>query len=280
MSDRPFIKFYPSDFLAGTSGLSPAERGIYITLLCLIYENGGPIQRDEARLARRCGAPKAAFTKALEALIDCGKITDDGETLSNARAEKLLMDLSNRSQNAGIAANARWKAQKGKIQQIQGAENADAMPPQCVADAKPEARSQIYGGGGSACAREADFPAENPDRTERENLLVAMGHDPSGLTATGRLLGTEIDMAEAKRWAELGLTHELQVAVIREVMATKRDGPPNSFKFFRQPMQRAAAAMAEQPLQAINPLARGQPPTGQRQAIDVAAILAAIPDQD
>jgi uncharacterized protein YdaU (DUF1376 family) len=33
MGESPFIKFYPSDFLAGTSGLSPAERGVYITLL-------------------------------------------------------------------------------------------------------------------------------------------------------------------------------------------------------------------------------------------------------
>ena len=76
MGEKPFIKFYPSDFLGGTSGLSPAERGVYMTLLCLIYEADGPIPRDDARLARRCGSPKAAFIRAIDCLIDQGKIPE------------------------------------------------------------------------------------------------------------------------------------------------------------------------------------------------------------
>jgi uncharacterized protein YdaU (DUF1376 family) len=140
MSDKPFIKFYPSDFLGGTSGLSPAERGVYITLLCLIYEADGPIARDDARLSRRCGAPKATFIRILDALIDDGKITEEGGMLSNRRAEKALVDRQNRSQNAVVAAKARWDAQAEKIEQKQEAEDAHAMPTQCVADAsqKPE----------------------------------------------------------------------------------------------------------------------------------------------
>lgn len=82
MGEQPFIKFYPSDFLGGTSGLSPAERGVYITLLCLIYEADGPIKRDDSRLARCCGAPKAAFQRTLEALIDQGKIVEGDGMLS------------------------------------------------------------------------------------------------------------------------------------------------------------------------------------------------------
>lgn len=165
---------------------------------------------------------------------------------------------------------------KGAFGAIKGASGARKGAP----DAPEPSRTVInLGGGGCARAREADFSDPKPDLTEREELLVAMGHDRTGLTATGRLLGTEIDMAEARRWAELGLSHDQQLAVIREVMATKRDGAPNSFKFFRQPMQRVAAAIAEPPLQAVNQQARGQPPTG-RQAIDVAAILAAVPDPD
>jgi uncharacterized protein YdaU (DUF1376 family) len=140
MSDKPFIKFYPSDFLGGTSGLSPAERGVYITLLCLIYEADGPIARDDARLSRRCGAPKATFIRILDALIDDGKITEEGGMLSNRRAEKALVDRQNRSQSAGVAAKARWDAQGEKSEQKQEAEGAPAMPPQCVSDAsqKPE----------------------------------------------------------------------------------------------------------------------------------------------
>ena len=92
MGEKPFIKFYPSDFLGGTSGLSPAERGVYMTLLCLMYEQDGPIPRDDGRLARRCGSPKAAFIRAVECLIDEGKLTEVDGMLSNNRVEKAIVD--------------------------------------------------------------------------------------------------------------------------------------------------------------------------------------------
>jgi uncharacterized protein YdaU (DUF1376 family) len=140
VSDTPFIKFYPSDFLGGTSGLSPAERGVYITLLCLIFDNDGPVLRDDTRLARRCGAPKATFVRILDALIEAGKVTELDGMLTNGRAQKALMDRANRSQNAGYAAHARWGAQEVKTEEKQGAIDAVAMRAQCVADAsqKPE----------------------------------------------------------------------------------------------------------------------------------------------
>jgi len=140
MGDTPFIKFYPSDFLAGTSGLSPAERGVYITLLCLIYEADGEIVRDDARLSRRCGAPKASFARILDALIDEGKLTERDGMLSNKRAEKAIVDRQIRTQNATHAAHQKWRAQREKTQINQSDDDAPALPLQCVADAsqKPE----------------------------------------------------------------------------------------------------------------------------------------------
>lgn len=142
MGDKPFIKFYPSDFLAGTSGLSPAERGVYITLLCLIYETDGQVPRDDARLSRRCGAPKAAFKRTLDALIDEGKITERAGMLSNERAEKVIVDRQNRIQNATHAAQQKWDAQRKKTEQNQRPDDAGAMPSQCPADANQN-QSQI-----------------------------------------------------------------------------------------------------------------------------------------
>lgn len=43
MSGDPWVKFWPSDWLAGTSGLTAAERGVYITILALIYEQRGGV---------------------------------------------------------------------------------------------------------------------------------------------------------------------------------------------------------------------------------------------
>jgi len=143
VGEKPFIKFYPSDFLGGTSGLSPAERGVYMTLLCLMYEQDGPIPRDDGRLARRCGSPKAAFIRAVECLIDEGKLTEVDGMLSNNRVEKAIMDRANRVETATIAANQRWDAQKQKSQTIQSPDNAQAMPEQCQSECQPEPEPDI-----------------------------------------------------------------------------------------------------------------------------------------
>ena len=77
----PWFKFFPSDWLSGVSGLSAGERGVYVTLLAMMYDHGGPIKRDDGRLSRQCGLPKVGFSRALEALIALGKITESDGTL-------------------------------------------------------------------------------------------------------------------------------------------------------------------------------------------------------
>ena len=38
MSKMPWIRFFPSDWLAGTRGMSAVETGVYITLIATMYE--------------------------------------------------------------------------------------------------------------------------------------------------------------------------------------------------------------------------------------------------
>ena len=75
MSRRPFVKFFVSDWLAGTRGLSAAETGVYITLIAMMYERGGPIEEDHRRLSRLCGCAKPTFSKIIGTLADLGKIS-------------------------------------------------------------------------------------------------------------------------------------------------------------------------------------------------------------
>ena len=226
MSDAPFIKFYPSDFLGGTSGLSPAERGVYITLLCLMYEADGPIPRDDARLARRCGAPKAAFRKSLTCLIEIGKIIEKDGALSNSRAEKAIMDRQNRTQNSTHAANQRWDAQKKKTKQKQGPKNASAVPQQCPPDAKPEARSQSIG--------EEGLDKSNPPPPIRtvevgflEELAWAAGYQ-TGTDPPERWLDDEA-ASRVRDWLDHGLTHAQILAAVRTSREHHPD-PPHSLK--------------------------------------------------
>lgn len=105
-------------------------------------------------------------------------------------------------------------------------------------------------GDDDACAREPDDdqPDELPDpppksETEirRERILIAMGHDPSGQTADGRIIGKIADMRRATAWREdLGLTLDEILEVIREVVARKGGEPPYGFSYFDKPMAQYA----------------------------------------
>ena len=138
------MKFFPSDWLAGTSGLTAAERGVYVTILMLIYENEGPISIDEGRLARRCGTTKAAFKKLFQALCDEGKLLSEDGVISNDRAEKELCKRAIRVKKATHAAAQRWTGQKKKTVKNQRSNDANASAKQCSGNAlyqKPEART-------------------------------------------------------------------------------------------------------------------------------------------
>lgn len=134
------IAFYPSDWLAGTRGMSAEETGVYITLVSRIYEMAGPIERDDDRLSRLCGCKtKSRFVKALEYLISEGKIIETTDGLTNDRAEKEIKNATEKSDKAKAAAQSRWdrKANKNK-----GSANADAsskhMPQRCQPEPEPD----------------------------------------------------------------------------------------------------------------------------------------------
>lgn len=131
MENKPWVRFFSSNWLAGTSGLTVAEKGVFITLCALIYEHDGPIVRDDGRLARRCGCPKATFTKILAELVDQGKIDEANGFLVNSKCLSEIDDRNKRSENGRALANKRWKAQGQKSQRKQEVKNAAAMPPQC-----------------------------------------------------------------------------------------------------------------------------------------------------
>lgn len=76
-----WVRFFPSDWLGGTRGLTMAEAGCYITLIAMMYERGAPLSFDDAALARSCGATARNFQSALRTLIDRGHITKTDEGL-------------------------------------------------------------------------------------------------------------------------------------------------------------------------------------------------------
>jgi uncharacterized protein YdaU (DUF1376 family) len=83
----PAFQFYPNDFLsdANVICMSLQERGAYITLICVCWQQGTlPTNIDQ--LARFCGTPIAVFRKLWPAVEKCFKVS--GERLTHPRLER------------------------------------------------------------------------------------------------------------------------------------------------------------------------------------------------
>lgn len=89
-SKAPAFQFYPSDFLSDPNVIvmSLAERGAYITLLCVCWQQGSlPIEQN--RLARLCGVTLQAFKKLWPALDPCFRIRHSHvDRMINPRLER------------------------------------------------------------------------------------------------------------------------------------------------------------------------------------------------
>lgn len=134
MSETPYVPFYTSDFLAGTSGMTSSVKGVYITLLCLMYEAEGPLTQKWDMLARRCGCTLPAFERSLSVLQDDGKVEITEAGIWSPKCDKHIAERRERSNSAKAAAKKRW----GKTEQKQGMEDAGAMRTQCQPEPEPK----------------------------------------------------------------------------------------------------------------------------------------------
>jgi uncharacterized phage protein (TIGR02220 family) len=135
MSDTPWFKFFPSDYLSDTMGLSCCEHGVYLLLLAVSWKRG-PLPDDMDHLARLAANPPIETLRFI--LESYWTRTEQGwlnERLEREREEMLVKHQ--RRVNAG--------RQGGQAK----ASNAKAMLEQCSSKAlassrsqKPEARSQ------------------------------------------------------------------------------------------------------------------------------------------
>lgn len=148
-SGMPWFKFFPSDWLGGTVGLTAAEIGIYITLIAMMYDRQEPVPVEPERLARRCGTNVKGFNVALKVLVEEGKIVTTEAGLWNARVEIETQSRISASGKAKRAANFRWNNNSEQNQQEDDATALQTHDPSiCLDDApamlcqKPDARSQ------------------------------------------------------------------------------------------------------------------------------------------
>lgn len=137
----PFIRWYASDFLAGTRGMKASEVGVYTILLNLMYEQCKPLPQDIDYLSSQCGCRKPAFLKVLEKLKSRDKIIIKDSGLWNERVEKEFTFRAKKSATATHNINQRWRKDNeinGTSIQTNGSGNTDVILSQ-----KPYSRNHI-----------------------------------------------------------------------------------------------------------------------------------------
>lgn len=235
------MPLWVSDFLGDTMDLDASEIGAYMLLLMAQWNrDGGSLPNDSEKLKRicRCGRGWPKVWGVLERFFQ----TDENGIYSKRLRLEAASVASKREVNAQHGAlGGKAKALKSKDA---GLANATDSLERNASIPEPEPEPQKDGGGEGACEIS----------TFREQILSACNVDPvSGLTGQGgRQLGKPEDMAEANRWLELpGLTPETICTEVRRLIKAKRDGPPSSFKYFTEAMQRLSGALTQPSLTPI-----------------------------
>ena len=141
MSETPWFKFYPNDWLSGTRGLTATEAGVYITLIAMMYDHASPLTTDEVRLARMCGATPRQFAAALARLLAEKKVIRvEGGGLFN---DRVASELQNREEKICKAKEAVEERERKKRQRNQCEDGATDDRTMTERSSMSDFRSQI-----------------------------------------------------------------------------------------------------------------------------------------
>lgn len=245
----PYYRAFPRDFIEGTVGMPFELKGAYRVLLDLIYMRRGRLVDDPRYIAGVLGCSVRKWTSLRDQLVGAGKIAIIDGFIRNHRAD---IEVENqRKLAAKQRENARGsrkikdleKPRLGHTESEPESEDSwrDRPPPPARPPGPEVVSAENETGSGPPALREA--------------ILAACGADPvSGLTGpNGTVLGTRADMLAVERWrSDLGLDDRTILAVVRDAMARKRDGPPSRLTYFDRPMQREAGARHQPKLEPID----------------------------
>ena len=163
----PAFQFYPNDFLsdANVIGMSLQERGAYITLLCLCWQQGA-LPADVSRLARLCGAPVTAFRRLWPALEPCFRVDSDRpDRLIHPRLERereKQAAFRRRQSDKGKASAAHRKATEGQPESNHGSTTVESRLESGSVSVQPEANSSssVFGLQSSPSGKSVPPPAD------------------------------------------------------------------------------------------------------------------------
>lgn len=242
------------------------QAAIYDLVVDLLYEGAGETPDDPKYLAGHFAdiGPSAA-RRAIQDLVDMGKITRRGGMLVQKRAEteaKARENLSETRAKAGKKGGEKSAENRRKANEYSGPQAASATSKTQADKRREEKRDE------EEDARARTSPSELSEaRDIRDRLLPIIGVDPSK-DVTGKWWGPS-PVYDVQSWLELGLTEDDILGEAGAVTAGFTT-PPHSLAFLTPAMKRLAGRKTAPKLQPVlpNPSAGGQ--YGRSHATDAA----------
>ena len=257
---RPWMPLYIADYLADTMHFSAAEHGAYMLLIMHYWQNG-ELPNDDARLTRIVRMSDAEWSAARPVIRP-----KFGDGWRHERIEGEIKEAEKRIEAGKRGGEASARARGSKRQsRPKGEPEADANDESTAPATEVERSGQRFGndqandqandlatvsqppqphlpntdGGGDARAR-----GSGSIRTEAfalaEEIGVIAGF-PTKLDWPPGWCGSPL---RVETWLAEGWSRETSLATARAVMANKRDGPPDSIKYFEKAIARSMAQQA------------------------------------
>lgn len=132
---RVWFKFYPSDWLNGTRGLSLEERGAYMTLIALMYDQQGAIPDDERWMCGALDCDVRVWRRLRDKLCRYGKIVPNSDgflvnrrVLEEVRSAELVAEVRRKSGRSGGQQSGISRALSNEIKEDREANASNGLP--------------------------------------------------------------------------------------------------------------------------------------------------------
>ena len=261
------MPMYWDAYLADTTHLTTEEHGAYMLLLAAMWRRNGWVPDDDKDNARILGLTPAKWRKIKARLLTTisGFLVEDG-MISQEKLLKTWKNTQEKIDKNRVNGSKGGRPKSSKNKDVAKADGSVSVNPN---ESIPEPEPEPY---------KIDDDSAGADLTFREKVLVAAGHDASGVTANGKIVGNGPDfMRFDKARRELSLSESDALKIVSETMQQKGDGPPSSLSYFVPPMQKIAGIRDAPAVSAIIPQQVNGAPR-QRIRPDLNAIFATNPE--
>jgi uncharacterized protein YdaU (DUF1376 family) len=132
-ASMPWFKFFPKDWIEGTRGLTPEQRGIYADCIAILYQTEQPIPLCDKRASYRLEISARLWQSVKRALLDAGKLKETPEGYVNERVLSELHSRAAQSRAKSESAASRERAKREKEKKEN--ENKEAKAQACETSA-------------------------------------------------------------------------------------------------------------------------------------------------